>query len=686
MSVTEKIGICGLCGGTCPIRAQVEDNKIRSVQKLDGHPALEGKLCVRGAALKQYVHHKDRIQQPMKRIGPKGSGQYEPISWEQAIGELADRLRQTKEESGAQATVFFGGHPKRYRKVLAELAAAYGSPNFCTESSTCHSAMSMAWSLVCGTQLQGDLAHAKTLLVWTANPGAGNGDFSSIRGPKNKGVRLVVVDPRVTATAQAADLHLQLYPGTDGALALSIAHVILRDGLEDKEYIETYTTGFEAYKAYVAQFTPQRGEQITGVPAEKIEQAARILAEGKVAFRTSSCSVVHAVNGVQNLRAALLLLALTGSLGTEGGCINTAGAPKASLDTFHHVLAKRPEVTDIANGHFPLWDELINNEAQCTNLADALLNDEPYKIRNLIMVGGNAQMWPHADRLMEGMKRVEYRVTVELFWNEACEDAELVLPACTAPERDQVVIGRDNRLVYVPAILDPGDKLPDEEIVLRIGHALGLHGPFLDQPDYTAYLNYIIRNNSVTVDELKEHPEGIVARTMKGERPCSCETGFATPSGKIEFVSGLLERYAGREGYETLPVYTDWREKLGFGKEYPFILCTGARKAHFFHSRTYRMGWLSNLEPHTLAAISSADAETLGIADGDTIRLTTPVAAMEYTVAVDHGVKPGVIHVYHDDPEQNANFLLDDHYTDPISGFPGYRSYMCRAEAVGKEG
>ena len=681
----QKIGICGLCGSNCPIQAQVEDETILSVQPLEGHPCLTGKLCVRGAALKQYVHNKERILHPMKRVGPKGSGQYEAISWEQAVAEIARRLKQTAEESGPRATVFFAGHPKRYRKMLAELAATYGSPNFCTESSTCNSAMAMAWKLVCGENLQPDNAHCKTFVIWTANPGAGNGELGPVWGPKNKGARLIVVDPRVTATANAADLHLQPYPGTDGALALSIANVILAEGLEDKEYIEKYTHGFEEYKQYVSQFPPEVGERLTGVPAEKIVQAARMMAEGKVALRTSSCAVVHAVNGVQNLRAALLLLALTGSLGREGGNINTAGAPKATIDTFHHNLTQRPAVEDISGGCYPVWDELVRDEAQCARLADVLLDKQPYEVRNLIMVGANARMWPRADRLMEALKQVEYRVVLELFWNEACEDAELILPACTAPEREHVLIGKGNRLVYIPTMIDPGDKLPDEEILLRIAHALELHGPILDQADYSAYLNHTIRENSVTLEELKEHPEGVAARTLKSGQPRNCETGFMTPSGKVEFVSGVLERYAALEGHEALPVYTDWREKAGLGEEYPFILCTGARKAHFFHSRTYRVDWLAGLETHTLATVSPADAERLGVADGDTVRLTTPVGSMEYTVDIDHGVKPGVVHVYHDDPEHNINCLLDDRYNDPISGFPGYRSCVCRLEACGKE-
>lgn len=687
MSTTEtKIGLCGLCGSSCPIQAQVKDNTILSVQKLEDHPSLNGKLCVRGAALKQFVHNKARIQKPMKRVGSVDSGEYVPVSWEQALDEIAQRLKQTKEESGPQSTVFFCGHPKRYRKVLAELAAAYGSPNFCTESSTCNSAMTMAWKLVCGAQLQPDIASSRTHVIWSGNPGAGNGDFSSVAGVKQKGVRLIVVDPRVTATANAADLHLQPYPGTDGALALSIAHVILREGLEAKDYLERYSSGLEEYKAYVAQFPPERGAQITGVAEEKIEQAARIMAEGKVSFRTSSCAVVHGINGVQNLRAALLLLALTGSLGVQGGNVNTAGQPRASLDTFHHLLARRPDVPDISGGCFPVWDELVGNEAQCVHLADVLLTDKPYRVRNVIMVGANIHMWPRADRLMDGLKRAEYRVVTELFWNEACEGADLVLPACTAPERAYAAVGTDNRLVYIPAMIDPGDKLPDEEILLRLAHKLDLHGPILDLADYDAYLNHIIRGNSVTLEELKANPEGVIARTPKAGRVCSCDTGFQTPSGKVEFASGVLARHTELPGYAALPVYIDWREKTQYGERYPFILCTGARKAHLFHSRTYRMDWISGLEPHPTVSVCPEDAKGLGIGEGDPVSLTTPLGSMEFTVEIDHGVKAGVVHIYHDDPEKNVNFLLDDQYIDPISGFPGYRSYVCRLEKVKKEG
>lgn len=664
------------------------NNRILSVQR-PNHPYLPSALCVKGAALKQYVHHKDRIQHPMKRIGPKGSGQFAPISWDEAFDIISRRLLQTKEESGAKATVFYVGHPKWFRKPMAELAAAYGTPNFCTESSTCHNAMTMAWELTCGVgMIQPDLAHTRVHVVWSNNPAGNTGSVLTDIDLCAKGIKLIVVDPRVTASAEAADIHLQLYPGTDGALALGIANVILQEGLEDQEFIEKYTIGFEEYRAYVTQFPPEQVSAITGVPTEKIVEAARMMAGGKVSIRSNG-AIVHAVNGIQNFRAMALLLALTGSFGREGGETTGTGGPRASLDTFHHFLAQRPDIShDIADNEFPIWNEIINNEAQCIRLADVLLTDHPYQIRNLIAFSMNIGMWPDADRMKKALERVEFAVVTELFWNEACGAADIVLPACTAPERNQVIVGKENRLLYMPHVIDPGDKLDDIEILLRLAHKMNLHGAFIDLSDHDAYLNYIMRNTGVTLAELKVAPDGLCVRKFRPSKPFDLEKDFKTPSRKVEFTSTLLTEYVERTGYNSLPVYMDWRDSITeqTQMEYPMILCSGSRKAYYYHSRTYRLRWISDLEPHTLAEINPADAEKLGLVEGDMVRLSTPKGSLVYQTALDSGIKPGVVYVYHGDGAQNINRLLDKDYYDPISGFPGFKSYICRLEKIVEDG
>ena len=203
----------------------------------------------------------------MKRIGEKGSGKFERISWDEAYDLMAENLNRVKEVYGAKSVVFYAGYPKWYRPALLRLANAFGSPNFCTESSTCFQASALAWRSLYGNRICfPDLAHTKTLLIWTSNLFHSNTPMGKMfRSLKERGVRIIVVDPRSTVTVKEADLHLQLTPGTDGALALAMAHVIIEEDLYDKEFVEKYVSGFEEYKNYVRTFTPEKAQEITGV-------------------------------------------------------------------------------------------------------------------------------------------------------------------------------------------------------------------------------------------------------------------------------------------------------------------------------------------------------------------------------------------------------------------------------------
>ena len=677
-----KLAVCGICSQACLVDATVADGRIQSVMKAQNHPHIKGSLCVKGAAMKQFVHHPDRLTRPMKRIGPKGSGKYVPVSWEEAIGAISARLLRTREESGAKSTLFFAGHPKWFRRVLGDLAAAYGSPNYGSESSCCNRAHVMAWNLVYGCYPRPDAAACKTYLIWSNNPAySRDGSLNQLRSIQKRGGKVIVVDPRRTPTAAMADLHLQPYPGTDGALALSIAHVLIRDGLYDRPFVEQYCVGFEEYKTYVADFSPEQTEAICGVPAAEIRRAAHMIAGGGLSIQISSCSIVHCLNGVQNERAVAMLSALTGSFDRPGG--NGADeTPKAVLDDNHQNLAAPPHPEDaVSCGKYPVWDKLVN-EAQCIDLPEMLLTQQPYPLRNVIAFGLNPQMWPRPDKMLDALDAAEFLVVTDLFWNEACRKADYVLPACTAIERDQVVVGKDNQLFYLPSPIPAGDKLPDVEIMLRLAHAMDLHSEMLDLADFDAYLDYILRPTGVRLEELKAAPDGLPARKMRAGQKYSYERGLKTPSGKVEFVSGLLAQYH-RPGYDALPRWRDWRSLAGDREKYPFLLVTGARRPQFFHSCTYRVPWLAKLEPHPLAFLHPEDLAKLGIANGGRAFIRTSQGALECTCAADIGVKPGVVHIYHDDPAGSVNLLIPADYRDPISGFPGFRSFLCAVEKSG---
>lgn len=682
-----KLAVCGICSQACLVDAAVENGQIRSVLPAKGHPHVKGGLCVKGAAMKQFVHHPDRLTVPMKRVGPKGDqASFVPVSWDEAIGAIAQRLLQTREESGAKATVFFAGHPKWFRRAMGDLTAVFGSPNYSSESSCCNRAHVMSWNLVYGCYPRPDPAHCRTFLIWSNNPAySRDGSLGQIRSVQARGGKVIVVDPRVTPTAAAADLHLQPWPGTDGALALAVANVLIREGLYDKEFVENYTVGFEDYAAAAAQYPPALAEAVCGVPASKIVAAARWIAGGGLSILNSSCSIVHCVSGVQNERAVAMLSALTGSFDRPGGN-GASPAPKAYLDDDHQNLMPVPHPEDALSwGNYPVWDELVN-EVQCIHLADVITSGQPYQIRNLVSFGLNPQMWPQPEKLLCALNSLEFFVVTDLFWNEACALADYVLPACTAMERDQVVLGTDNHVFYLPRPLAPGDKLPDVEIILRLAHAMGLHSEMLDLPDFDAYLAYILHTTGLTLAELKQHPEGLPAHKTRSGTPRSYERGLKTPSGKVEFTSGLLARID-RPGYDAAPTFLDWRDQAGGREAYPFLLVSGGRRPQFFHSCTYRVPWLAGLEVHPAVFLHPDDVARCGLTVGKPAKVSTPLGAMTFTVFSDIGVKPGVVHIYHDDPGGNINALISDQWVDPISGFPGFRGSICAVEPVtsGKE-
>ena len=313
---------CNICSAGCPIDAYVEEGTLVSVEGSRDLPGQSGGLCSKGAASRQYVYNKDRILYPMKRIGKKGSGEFERISWDEAYRMIAENLLRIKKEYGPQAAAFYAGYPKWYRPALLRLANAYGSPNYCTESSTCFQSAAMAWRSIYGNDICfPDLMHAQTVLVWSNNLYHSNvGMARPYQSLKARGAKIIAVDPRETVTTQAADIHLKLLPGTDGALALSMAQVIIEEGLYDKEFVEKYVFGFEEYKAYVNQFPPEKAEKITGVDKKLIREAAIMYASnGPAGVMFSASPVVHNINGMQNYRAVMCLIALTGNYDIPGG-------------------------------------------------------------------------------------------------------------------------------------------------------------------------------------------------------------------------------------------------------------------------------------------------------------------------------------------------------------------------------
>ena len=294
--------------------------------------------------------------------------------------------------------VFFSGYTKYFRPYLKRLAHSFGSPNYMTESSTCFTAMAMAQKLVFGLPGGPDLMNTNCLLVWSSNPFHTNpGNAKAILKGKERGMKLIVVDPRETPTARYADIHLQLRPGTDGALALAMAHVIINEKLYDREFVDNYAYGFEEYKEYVQQFTPEKGEELSGVPADKIRAAARMYASVKPgAILPSAAPVVHHTNGVQNYRAVFCLAGLTGNYDVKGGnfvqppsFIHTPGLIPTREHEFTQSRPWSEMAPRIGADRFPVWMDVVDEEGQAMQLPNQIRSGKPYPIKALLGFGLN---------------------------------------------------------------------------------------------------------------------------------------------------------------------------------------------------------------------------------------------------------------------------------------------------------
>lgn len=685
--------ICSICNprSHCGIDAHVEHGRVVMVEGSKDNPHSAGTLCAKGAASRQYIYHPDRLKTPLLRKGERGSGDFEPISWDQALDLICERLLAIKAESGPEAAAFFAGYPKWFRPFLKRLCLSFGSPNYLTESSTCASAVQMAWRLNYGAPAQPDLARAACLLVWSSNPFYSNS--SGVRrlvDAVERGLKVIEVGPMVTPLTKHAALHLRLRPGTSGALALGMANHIISQGLHDKEFVQAYGHGFDEYREYAAEFNLERAAAITGVPAETIARAAELYAGAKPAALLSGANpTVHHTNGLQNHRAIVSLVGLTGNFDRPGG---NQVIPPGYLYVGNGVPVRQYAFEQsrpwselpprLGQEAFPVWSRMMG-EGQAMHLARQIEGGKPYPIRALVGFGLNHRMWPGSDDLARALGKLDLLVDVDLFMTDTARLADLVLPACSSFERSELKFYPQQFVIYTqPAIAPLHQSRPDYEIIFDLARRLAPEDDLM-QKGYEACLDWILEPGGLTVAELKRHPAGL---HVEGTQPAGYEkyrdNGLATPSGKVEFASSILAE----EGCDALPVYQEPAlsplSAPDTARDYPLILTTGARQPMFIHGRTFRLPWLHALRPEPLVDINPSDAAARGIGQHDLVSLSTPRGALAVRANLTLCVPSGVVSMLHSNPQADVNQLIDPDYLDPISGFPGFKSLLCQVTPI----
>lgn len=693
-----KRSLCAICspGHHCGVDCYVKDGEIIRVEGTQDHPYNHGKLCTKGSSLRNYVYRADRIRTPLRRVGERGEGKFEPITWDEAYSIIAEKLNAVKEKYSASSVAFFSGYCKWYRPVFHRFAHVFGSVNFGTDDSTCSASKVIADKVTAGCGAGPDMGHASTFLGWNYEGYySAHLSVAGVQKLKERGGKVIIIDIRDTpASKNLADIFLKINPGTDGALALGMAKLIIDNGWADMDYVEKYTYGFEQYKALVDQYPLNKVSQITGLDPDDIYEATKLYAtNGPACCNYSASALVHHINGFNAHRAIVCLSALTGNFDRVGGNVPNPPTylhkPAGFKSREHEFRSDRcpKDQKRIGADRFPLWDQQFD-EFQAMDLLRQMEEEDPYPIKAIFGLGMNAKMFPETDKLLQTMKeKLDFFVDTDLFMTLTAKYADIVLPACTSVERGEVKAYQGGYLTYTKPVIPPlYESKSDVDILCELARVMDLDDEYL-KGGYDACMEWIFDGCGVTLDELKASDLPVKVPVAKWPvLPGNClKNGFKTPTGKFEFYATAIAKIDPKFGLDPLPSYYDSladQNDPETAEKYPFYLCTGARLAHAIHSRTHDTPWLRSLRPYPTCEIHKADAARLGLKNGDTVAMSSPYGEIRMKVKVTSKAKPGVVMALHGYTEANVNELIGRNHLDPYSGYPGFKGMRCNIRKV----
>ncbi len=679
-AVGEEIrrSICDMCAlGRCGIEVFVKDRQATRVRPFKDYP--NGPLCVKGNSILFQLYHPDRLKYPMKRGNPKGSPRagWQRISWDEALGTIAENFTKIKQRHGAEKVLFYAGDPKDpVRPNLQRLALKFGSPNYGTESSTCHRATVLATSLN-GAGSTGLTPATRAVIIWAHNPAWSMArEMQDLISAKERGVKIIDVDPRKAPTTRLADIHLQLRPGTDGALALGMARVIIIEKLYDKEFVQNWTHGFQEFSEYVQQFTPEKVQEITGVPAGKLVTAARLYASNKpTGWITSASPTVHHWNGCQNHRAISAMTAIAGAVPVPGEDLSVPPLSVRDVSEWRTLLPplrnKRVDLKD-----FSVWEQFIE-EIQINRMPEYVKEGD---LRAGLFVGCNYRMWPQDQLYAKAIRDMEFAAGADFWMTPTMELMDIVLPAATSLERlGPIAVAGRNIFLPQPVVPPVGEARGDMDWMWDLAKHLGMGADFWNG-DVMATLNWQLEPLGIKAIDLIQEPGGkVIAPPLP--KSSTGKPGFGTPSGKFEFKSSILEK----AGFDGLPTYREPPEgplaAPQVAERYPLVFNTGSREPMYTHSRHRNNPRLRELQPDPKVDINPKDAQARGIKQGEDVVVETPAGGITVKANITNLAQPGVVHVIHGWLQADVNTIVT-RTLDPISGFPAFKSQLCQVRKV----
>ncbi len=660
------------CPDTCGMLVTVEDGVATKIQGDPSMPFTQGTLCTKVAYYLERTYSPDRLLHPLRRVGPKGSGRFERISWDAALDEIAARLKPLAAEdpqcilplsyAGTMGMVQYSSMDRRF---FHRLGASILDRTLCSSAGKAGIKATLGGSVGMDPER---FDEARLILLWGANPVVSNLHlWSRVQEAKRRGAKVVAIDPYKSLSAEKCTQHVALLPGTDGALALAMMHVLIAENLLDRDYIARHTLGFEPLAERVSQYTPQWAAQVCGLGVEEIVQLAREYGTTRpAAIRLNYGMQRHAGGGIA-ARTIACLPALTGAWrDVAGGIVLTT----ADFYGFDHAALERP---DLLAGRKP---RVINH----SQIGEALTAAEP-PVKAVIVYNNNpVAVCPESDKVLAGFRREDlYCVVMDSFMTDTADYADLVLPATTQLEHYDVhkSYGHLYAVANNPAIAPVGESLPNSEVFRRLAARMGFDEPCFRDSDEdicrTALASTQPRMRGIDWEQMKK--SGWQRLDVPARFAPFAEGGFPTPSGKCEFYSAALEQ----QGIDPLPFYNPPAEPAAAG-ELQFI---SPPARNFLNSSFAHLKRFRDLEGEPRLELHSADAAARGIRDGDLVRVFNARGSLRLRARVNDRPRRGVVVApsvwwkKHSPDRGNANNLTAQRISD-LGG--GATFYDCRVQ------
>ncbi|KIG08187.1 molybdopterin-containing oxidoreductase family protein [Caballeronia concitans] len=633
------------CPDTCAMRVTVQDGKAIKVSGDPDHAPTQGVLCTKVTRYAERTHHKDRLLTPLRRVGPKGAGRFEPIGWDEALRIAAERLQPIARR--APEAILPYSYAGTMGLVQGESIAArffnvLGASRLDRTICAAAGAAGLRYTYGASLGMHVDFfEESELILIWGANPIASSLHFwTRAQEAKRRGAKLIAIDPYKSLTAEKCHQHIALRPGTDAALALGMMHVLIREGLVDQDYVDNHTLGFDDLAARAAQYPPSRVAGICGIDEQTVVDLARAFGSTKKAAIRLNYGMQRVRGGGNAVRAVACLPSLTGAWRERSGGLLLSSSGWAPIDG---PALERPDL-------LPGWPNKLPRIINMNAIGDALLHpgDETFgpKVEALIVYNSNpVAVAPDSAKVAAGFAREDlFTIVLEHFQTDTADYADLIFPATTQLEHLDVhkSYGHTHVMANLPAIAPVGESRPNTEFFRGLARAMGVTEPALFETDEQIASKAFRWNHPTLKDQNWDALKA--SGWIKLDLPDApfANGGFRTPSGKCEFFSQRLKD----EGHDPLPDYLPPYESSENAPElaarYPLAMISPPAR-NFLNSSFVNVESLRATEREPHLDIHPRDAEARGIADGMPVRIFNDRGSMQARARVTERAREGVV-------------------------------------------